>query len=299
MGRASRSFPTKGAESHWPLNIALGKIAESAMQKRRRPILASLLNTISLGLGFLYVGNTRLAIAFPLLYILLLGLSSWSRALFMPIGFALIVGGAIFGWAFMLARRAGVVELSRAQTWYSYLGFFVISSLVFNVALENRAKIFGYETFRFPSRSMSDTLVYGDFIIADTWAFHSRIPERGEVVVFRFPPDPSITYAKRVIGLPGDTIDIGEGKVYVNGKQLSESYVRSENNQRLSYERPGSYRVPADAFFLMGDNRDNSNDSRFWGFVPREHLHGTVTFVWFSFSPEQGIRWDRVGSYVR
>jgi signal peptidase I len=276
------------------------------MQKRRRPILASLLNATSPGLGFLYVGNLKLAIVFPMLCILLIGMSAWSRAIFTPTGFALVSGCAIvvwvfsLGWAFMLARRAGVVELSRVQTWYGYLGFFVVSSLAFNVALESRAKIFGYETFRFPSRSsMNDTLINGDFIIADTWAFQSRIPERGEVVVFRYPLDPSIKYVKRVIGLPGDTIDIRDGKVYVNGQELSESYVHSDNNQQLSYERPARYRVPAEAFFLMGDNRDNSNDSRFWGFVPRGHLHGTVVFVWFSFSPEQGVRWDRVGNYVK
>ncbi len=271
------------------------------MQKKRRPLLASFLNAINPGLGFLYLGKLRLAIGFPLLFMLVVALAAWSRIILLPTGFSLLVAFLLALWAcsmvlaFILAKRAGVAELGRLQTWYGYLGFFVISSLLFSVVLDNRSKIFGYETFSLPTASMSDTLRHGDFIIADTWAFKSRDPERGEVVIFRLPGDPSIKYAKRVIGLPGDTVEIRGGRVNVNGQTLSESYVLPENNQRLSYERPGSYQLPDDAFFLMGDNRDNSLDSRFWGFVPRANLHGSVVFIWFSSGPEQGVRWDRIG----
>lgn len=275
------------------------------MQKRRRPFLAAFLNALCLGLGFLYVGRVGLAVVFPVLMLFLIAMAAWTQVLLTPVGFFLLVLALLALWlgsvvlAFLLARRAGVVPLGRAQTGYAYLGFFVASVILLSLFTAYRAKLFGYETFSIPSSSMNETLMQGDFIMANTWAFSSRTPARGEVVVFRHPVDPSILYVKRVIGLPGEVLDIGAGAVRVNGEVLAESYVKPDNNQRLAFDRPGTHSVPTDAYFLMGDNRDTSHDSRFWGAVPAENLYGSVVFIGFSFSGQDGIRWDRVGLPAR
>jgi len=275
------------------------------MQKRRRPLLAVLLNLLCPGLGFLYLGRVLLAVAFPVVLLLVVAIAAWSRVLITPAGFLLATVVLIGLWlwslvvAFLWARRAGRVTLGRAQRWPVYLGFFVASTILFNLFTASRASLFGYETFSVPANSMSETLVQGDFVMANTWAFSSRTPDRGEVVVFRYPQNPSVVFAKRVIGLPGETVSIEHGAVRIDGEWLSELYVQPENNRRSGFDQPEPYRVPANAYFMMGDNRDNSYDSRLWGAVRAEDILGSVEFVGFSFALEDGVRWSRAGQRVR
>lgn len=209
---------------------------------------------------------------------------------------------------------------------------------------------FWVEPFRIPSGSMIPTLLVGDFILVNKYAYGVRIPvinkkvidvgnpQRGDVFVFRYPLDPSQDYIKRVIGLPGDKVEYINKRLTVNGvavpttpagdyEQGLESMDRvsevmngvqhyilndpnkpqepgsiphafSENCQRSS---TGSIcTVPAGHYFAMGDNRDNSADSRVWGFVPEENIVGKAFFVWFhvdSILPPKGIRFDRIGSF--
>ena len=102
---------------------------------------------------------------------------------------------------------------------------------------------------------------------------------RGDTVVFWFPGDPSKSYIKRVIGAPGDTIEVIEGKVIVNGRALSEPYVPDEYRDHVSLPRSV---VPADQYFVLGDHRSSSNDSRVWGFVPDENIVGKAFFIWLN-----------------
>lgn len=197
---------------------------------------------------------------------------------------------------------------------------------------------FLYEPFNIPSESMLPTLKVGDFILVNKFEYgvrlplvHSKIistgePQRGEVVVFRYPENPRISYIKRVIGLPGDTIEMKNGELYVNGQaqnrqllgqietnikvsqglmpiqmdqyqnqlghhqfvshQISATQkdallteqVRKEQN--ITMNQNWSYTVPQGQYFVMGDNRDQSEDSRYWGFVPEENLIGRAFYVW-------------------
>ncbi len=170
------------------------------------------------------------------------------------------------------------------------------------------------EPFRIPSGSMLPTLEVGDFILVNKFSYGLRLPvanwkfldlgspQRGDIVVFRYPRDPSTPYIKRVVGLPGDEITYYNKVLYVNGKPMLQEYVgRYPDNHARSLDllveqlgpvrhyilrdpnRPAfnnSWRVPAGAYFVMGDNRDNSNDSRVWGVVPDENLVGRAFFIW-------------------
>lgn len=271
--------------------------------KNRNAIVAGLFNVISPGLGFLYVGRILYALIFPLSLILLVAVASWTKLIFIPVGlficmlvcFALWVGSIIL--AVLIARRQGEMILSKTQRWYVYVGFFIISSVIGNMLVTNRGKLFGYESFRFPSKSMANTLLFGDFLISNTWKYQSKSPQRGELIVFLLPDNPSIKYVKRVIALPGDTVEIKDGRVYVNAKQLTELYVEPENNQHMS-KKNAIFAVPPGGYFVMGDNRDNSNDSRFWGAVPKQNVYGSVEFIWFSFDPILGFQSDRFGKLV-
>ncbi|WP_148254727.1 signal peptidase I [Aidingimonas lacisalsi] len=170
------------------------------------------------------------------------------------------------------------------------------------------------EPFQIPSGSMRPTLEVGDFILVNKFAYGLRLPvvntkfvevdepERGDIMVFRFPQDPSVNFIKRVVGLPGDRIRYEDKQLYVNGEQVSHTLVEDNPeqspNERMLLENldgrehfiyndpddPGpqlrELEVPKGHYFTMGDNRDHSNDSRYWGFVPEENIVGKAFAVW-------------------
>ena len=134
---------------------------------------------------------------------------------------------------------------------------------------------------RVPSGSMENTIMTGDRVIGSRLSYHFQDPQRGDVVIFHFPDDESIFYVKRIIGLPGDTIDIRDGHVYLNGSEtpLEEPYLR----EPMEIEPPLHYEVPEDCYFMMGDNRNLSADSRRWQnpFVKREKIVAKVLFRYY------------------
>jgi signal peptidase I len=132
------------------------------------------------------------------------------------------------------------------------------------------------ERIRVESISMQPTLYAGDYVIVNKLAYRIKdLPKRGDVIVFRYPPNPdAIPYIKRVIGLPGDQIHIADGKVYVNGQLVNEPYLVVTTN------RGGDWSVPAGQIFVLGDNRNNSSDSRSWGFVPLENIIGRAELIY-------------------
>jgi signal peptidase I len=140
---------------------------------------------------------------------------------------------------------------------------------------------------RVESISMQPTLDPGDFVIVDKLSYNFRQPKRGEVVVFHLPTDDSQRYIKRVIGLPGDDVWISDGQVLINGIRLDEPYLDVSTN------RGGNWQVPENSYFVMGDNRNNSSDSRVWGMVGEEKLIGKAFLIYWP--PPQ---WDLLGNVV-
>ena len=195
------------------------------------------------------------------------------------------------------------------------------------------------EPFRIPSGSMIPTLEVGDFILVKKYSYGIRLPvvhkkiisvgepQRGDVVVFRYPPQPEINYIKRLIGLPEDKVEWTLDKeLIINGKKISyqknglhktKNNIGTEINVNLIKEsltnkphdlilfsgptRPGKWTVPEGHYFMMGDNRDNSSDSRFWGFVPEENLVGKASLVWMHWNWQEngeGLQLSRIGKAV-
>lgn len=228
-----------------------------------------------------------------------------------------------------LPREPAIVEYSRS--------FFPVILIVLLF------RSFLAEPFRIPSGSMMPTLLVGDFILVNKFAYGIRLPvldkkiievgepERGDVVVFRFPKDPTQDYIKRVIGKPGDEVTYRDKKLYVNGKEMPQAtdglYAGTDVESRELVRRgaesfveqldtvshkiiavPGdqvgpdfTVSVPAGHYFVMGDNRDRSSDSRIWGFVPEQNLVGKAFVIWMSWRGLSNgiIEFGRLGTLIK
>jgi signal peptidase I len=201
---------------------------------------------------------------------------------------------------------------------------------------------FVLEAFTIPTSSMEGTLLVGDFLFVNKALYGAEIPgtqarlpgfrapERGDVVVFRPPHDPGKVYVKRLIGSPGDTLEMRDKRLILNGVPQDEGYatyldgsgdaihpnmkwqsdfLAASQRRRYAPSRDnwGPLVVPAEKYFVLGDNRDNSEDSRYWGFIDRSDIKGHPWVVYLSLDPEAGrsnswlgmVRWERVGRVVR
>jgi signal peptidase I len=182
-------------------------------------------------------------------------------------------------------------------------------SIVIAVILALFVRTWAVQAFKIPTGSMENNLLIGDHLLVNKFVFGPtrpqvekkflpvREPRRGDIVVFKYPDEPERDFIKRVIGLPGDTLELRNKKVYVNGQPLDEPYVHflepaSTSQEVTSFdvrERYGPVRVPGDQYFVMGDNRDNSQDSRYWGFLPRSYIKGRALMIYWSYDagPDQ------------
>src|SRR5215468_4494841 len=169
-------------------------------------------------------------------------------------------------------RSSRASNLWNALSWARDLAFSVLIAIILIV--------FIYQPVKVEGTSMMPTLTDQERIFINKFTYHFGLGsiERGDMVVFWFPLDPSKSYIKRVIGVPGDTVRIEAGQVFVNGESLSEGYVPDEYRDRVSWEE---HRVPAGNYFVLGDQRSSSSDSRTWGFVKREAIYGKAVFVYW------------------
>jgi signal peptidase I len=195
-------------------------------------------------------------------------------------------------------------------------------SLVIAVVLALFVRTWVFQAFKIPSGSMEPNLLVGDHLIVNKMLFAPaatgverallphRAIRRGDVIVFKSPEEPDRDLIKRVIGLPGDRLELRRKRVYVNGQPLEEPYVQfleapsTDGPERVGdlRESYGPVTVPDGQYFMMGDNRDNSQDSRYWGFLPGSYVKGRALFIYFSSGPGGllgGIRWGRLLDVVR
>jgi signal peptidase I len=183
-------------------------------------------------------------------------------------------------------------------------------AIVIAIILALFIRTFVIQAFKIPSGSMKPTLLVGDHILVNKFIYGIKLPftdkilisidepERGDVVVFKFPLDTRKDYIKRVIGLPGDRVELVDKQLLINGRPTEDpnaSYSLSGNMRKY-----GPVTVPDDHLFVMGDNRDESSDSRVWGFVPRPYLKGKAFLIYWSWDRKSyGVRWNRLADIVR
>jgi signal peptidase I len=141
-----------------------------------------------------------------------------------------------------------------------------------------RLRLWGVTLFRNASRGMEPTIKINRIIVVSAWNYRATDPRVGDIVVFQYPPNPSIAYVKRVIATGGSTLEIRDGAVIVSGRRLSEPYLKGEPRAAEEVATMAPFRVPMGSYFMMGDNRNNSADSRVYGAVPRSNILGMV--VW-------------------
>lgn len=232
----------------------------------------------------------------------------------------LFTGAVVAVNKFLWTRREGGKTPAGLQTLVEYSQSFFPVLLVVLVI-----RSFVFEPFRIPSGSMMPTLLQGDFIFVKKFSYGLRLPvletkvvetgepERGDVVVFRLPSDPSINYIKRVVGLPGDEIRYERHRLIINGdlvplteedgRQYLEQLGKRTHDLRI--ENPGNVRgdgvyvVPEGQYFCMGDNRDNSQDSRFIGTIPEANLVGEAVRIWMHLDGWHWPRWERIGKKIQ
>ena len=251
----------------------------------------------------------------------------------------LLLSGAVWAADALVFRRRRAAD-AREPWWVEYgASFFPVILVVFVL------RSFIVEPFKIPSGSMIPTLLVGDFILVNKYTYGIRLPvanwkiidlnspQRGDVMVFRYPEDPSLDYIKRVVGIPGDRVAYQNKRLTINGQAVpveelpdylhperlfySQQFIEKlgagehrmltdqdapayvphpaqfPNRQNYSYNSEGVIcTVPPATYFVMGDNRDNSRDSRFWGFVPEENIVGKAFFIWLNFSDLK-----RIGSF--
>jgi signal peptidase I len=183
-------------------------------------------------------------------------------------------------------------------------------SIVIAVILALFIRTFVVQAFKIPTGSMEENLLIGDHLLVNKFVFGATetaleraiLPigtiKRRDIIVFKYPEEPERDFIKRVIGLPGETVEVREKKVYINGTALDEPYVHflappsgpSEFHEVTSFdvrERYGPVTVPPNHYFVMGDNRDNSQDSRYWGFLPQELIKGKSLIIYWSYQAER------------
>jgi len=169
------------------------------------------------------------------------------------------------------------------------------------------------QAFKIPSGSMIPTLLVGDHILVNKFIFGPQIPftkirlfsfqkpERWDVVVFLEPTERKKDFIKRVIGLPGETVQVIDRKVYINGEPLKDEAYAFHASSRFvrGLDNYGPTKIPENSYFMMGDNRENSSDSRVWGPVPFELMKGTAFVIYWSWNgPDRNVRWSRIGDVI-
>jgi len=221
--------------------------------------------------------------------------------------------------AFFFKKRteADLVKKTK-KSWYREWA----EALIVAVVLALIIRTFLFQAFKIPSGSMLDTLLIGDHLLVNKFIYGTQLPfndsrflavrepERGDVIVFEFPDDEGKSYfkrrdfIKRIVGIPGDVIEVKNKQVFVNGQPFildQEIHKDPETIPAVAGPRDfaGPIKVPEESYFVMGDNRDFSYDSRFWGFVPMSKVKGLAFIKYWSWDSQENLpRWERIGRLI-
>lgn len=275
--------------------------------KPKEPLLAVMLAVMITGLGQIYAGKVKRGILFfcipliltiPLiLYILNPNTTTNPILLLLPI---LGVGYKIFVIvdAYCCAKAYNVSNnLTRSISAGKRV--LLIVGIIFFGSIFNPSYIIGLyikknvvESFKIPTKTMKPTLLSGDLILADKVIYKKSEPRRGDVIIFIYPEDTKKMFVKRLVGLPGEKVEIRNGSILINGTVLTEaSFANKYYYNRGDYAKEGqAITIPQDSYFVLGDNSASSKDSRYWGFVPKKYIVGKAYKIYYPFNRSGAIK---------
>ena len=280
-------------------------------QTIRKPWLAGLLTFPAIGLGHIYSGAAKRG--------LLLFIGQFCVLLLLPLifiipplpAFALFLTAGVAYFIFCLVDAMGCArvnslsyEVKKYNKWYLYVGYWLLASVIFQPLVQAGLKENLLQAYTIPSGAMQPTILIGDQILVNKLLYKRQQPQRNDIVVFKFPKKPGVDYIKRLVAVGGDTVAIKDKKLFINGIAQNEKFVRYTDKRILPAataprDNFGPVTVPQNSFFFLGDNRDNSYDSRFWGFVKRDAVKGKVFCLYWSWDAENSlVRWNRIGRSV-
>lgn len=282
--------------------------------KNRNPWIAGIFTFFTIGLGHLYAGYSKRGIflfsvgQLALMTVTLLMIYYYPNAFVLLMVITFVVG--YYGYciidAVILAKQKRYgYKLKNYNKWYVYLGCWVFATLVINPVVGATIKSLYVQAYKIPAGSLEPTILVGDHILAKKWFEVRKGINRGDMIIFSYPKNKSIDYIKRVIASGGDTIELRNKEVIINGKTIEEPYVIHTDPNIIPMEiaprdNYGPVTVPENSFFVMGDNRDNSNDSRFWGYLDRESVKGKAYSIYWSWDKDQyRVRWSRIGKRIQ
>ena len=301
--------------------------------KPRRPWVAVIFTIIETGLGHMYAGSLKRGIILFGVGALLVLMCSAAFTLIVPgrLFMVSVVGIGLAYAVYCIVDAASIAKSKRTDyqpakynRWYAYIGYIVAAQLLAGIIIFVIVGPYFVQAFKLPTGSMEPTIFVGDHILTNKLIYRFAEPKRGDLILFKYPKDPQVMYFKRVIGLPGERIEVKGRTVFVDGECLVERYVQylnpgsihdhygpvyvpkkgdgievlsssvMVNGQSLNAEILESYadkiavnngfiQVSKDQFIVMGDNRDNSMDSRYWGSVPRDYVLGKASVIYWSF----------------
>jgi signal peptidase I len=274
---------------------------------RRRPFVAGFLSLWVIGLGDAYNGfpgrgAALLATAFGTNIVLAVVWSSVSAAgierglgvlllLLVGVPLALRIYAAIRAWRDARRLHDAGPERPVLNRFVAYLGLALLAGLVVTLGV----RTFVLQAFTVPSASMEPTLLVGDHILVNKLAAELREPRVGDIVVFHSPKDPANIYMKRVVAVRGETIYIHEKRVYIDGQPRDDSHARFIRGRKGASDEFGPFSVPSGRVFVLGDDRDESYDSRSFGAVPVAEITGRAAMVYWSWDrARHRVRWNRV-----
>jgi signal peptidase I len=281
--------------------------------KPRKPWLAGLLTFLTPGLGHLYAGAAQRGI---ILYLI----QGAFLVIFLPLfllthSLIVLVISICCGFVYFLYCLFDAIKIAKGNKfsyqlkeynkWYVYIACWFAASIIIQPIVKISIKKNIVQAYKIPSGAMLPTMLPGDHILADKFTYKNNEPQRGDVIIFPYPVNPSQDYIKRVIGLEGDVIEFRDKQMYINNKKYDESYIVHRDPRIIprgvqNRDNYGPITIPENSLFVLGDNRDNSYDSRFWGFVDKRDAKGKAIKCYWSWDKEtHEVRWDRIGQEVK
>ena len=277
--------------------------------KQRKGWLAAFLSLVSPPLGYAYNGKLLKGVVISLLLLLLYPALSLFAKVQVTRGLiiiaVLIPTIIVFSIAFdcyTFAKKQGQdYELKLYNTWWAYIFILIFISVLPTSIVTNYVRNEIVQAYKIPAGSMLPTLQIGDHLLVDKQAYREHPIQYGDIIVFSSPETIEVDYIKRVIALPGDSVEIRDKELIVNGFSLQEDYTIYTDSRAIPHNHAPRDNIPLltvgpDHVFVLGDNRDNSFDSRFFGPVPIDTVQGKLVQIYWSWDDISGsVRWDRIG----